>query len=105
MTMKVFSNYDFRPSDYKNLWLTILLYIGLIGVNALLMNLFPVGFSVHDIPSTITMLFLIISYLTSIFLFIKTLIKTVTKDKRYILSLSVHVIFWISYLTISTLQA
>jgi hypothetical protein len=51
------------------------------------------------------MLFLIISYLTSIFLFIKTLIKTVTKDKRYILSLSVHVIFWISYLTISTLQA
>ena len=103
--MKVFLNYDFRPLDYKNLWLTILLYTGLIGVNALLMYLFPVGFSVHDTGSAVAMLFLIMSYLTSILLFIKTLIKTVTKDKRYILSLAVHVIFWISYLTISTLQA
>jgi len=95
--VKLFGNYKFRRSDYVNCGLTILFYIGFFGFNSLFATLFPIGFSVHDLSSTFTMLFLFLSVLTSLFLFIRTFILTIKKDKRYILTLLVHLTIWIGY--------
>lgn len=100
--MKIFANYNFRQSDYNNFWLTIVFYIVMIGIIALLMLLFPMG-PCADIPSLLVMLLFICILLTSAFLLIKTFIQTLKKDKRYILSLLVHITFWMGYIMVITL--
>ncbi len=103
--IKLFSIYKFRRTDYVNFWLTILFYIGSFGFNLLFVTLFPMGFSVHDFGSTFSMLFMILTVLTSLFLFIRTFVLTIKKDKRYILALLVHMIIWIGYTLIIILEA
>jgi len=102
--VKLFDSYKFRRSDYVNFGLTILFYIGFFGFNSLFAYLFPIGFSVHDLASTFTMLFLFLSVLTSLILFIRTFVLTINKDKRYILSLLVHLIIWIGYSVVLFLE-
>jgi hypothetical protein len=95
--MKIFSNYNFRQSDYKMFWLTIVFYIVMIGLIYLLMHLFPMG-PCADIPSMLVMLLFICTLITSAIFLIKTLIQTIKKDKRFIISFLVHLIFWIGYI-------
>jgi len=103
--VKLFDSFKFRRSDYVNFGLTILYYIGFFGFNSLFAYLFPIGFSVHDLASTFTMLFLLLTVLTSLFLFIRTFVLTIKKDKRYILALLVHTIIWIGYSLVIILEA
>jgi apolipoprotein N-acyltransferase len=103
--IKLFSNYKFRRTDYVNLGLTILFYIGFFGFNSLFAILFPIGFSVHDLGSTFSMLFMLLTVLTSLFLFIRTFMLTIKKDKRYILALLVHIIIWVGYSLVIILEA
>ena len=95
--VKLFGDYKFRKSDYINFGLTILFYIGFFGFNSLFATLFPIGFSVHDLSSAFTLLFVFLSVLTSLFLFVRTFVLTINKDKRYVLALLVHLIIWIGY--------
>jgi apolipoprotein N-acyltransferase len=103
--VKLFDSYKFRRSDYVYFSLTILFYIGFFGFNLLLATLFPIGFSVHDLGSTFSMLFMFLTVLTSLFLFIRTFVLTIKKDRRYILALLVHIIIWVGYSLVFILEA